>query len=117
MPTCGQALRATNEPISQVGTFWGQSRHRQEDLVVVVTNRCIPFSKLSRWKGNLGESHAVALSPTRRTPEGVIDAIGDWMQWRDAEFGRISTMCADPGLPHGLAADLRTAVGPGWLDR
>jgi len=85
-------------------------------LVVVDTNRAIAFSKLSPG-GNLGESRAVALSPTRRTPDGRIDASGDCMQWGDAEFGRISTMCADPRLRHGLAADLRTAVGPGWLDR
>lgn len=88
-----------------------------DHLVVVVTNRSIAFSKLSPRKGNLGESHAVALSPARRTPEGVIDAIGDWMQGREAEFGRISITCADPALRHGLAAVLRTAVGPGWLDR
>ena len=75
------------------------------------------FSKLSPLNGNLGEGHAVALSPERRTPEGVVDAIGDWMQGRDAEFDRIWITCADPALRQGLAAVLKTAVGPGWLDR
>jgi hypothetical protein len=86
-------------------------------LVVAIKNRSIAFSKLSPRTGNLGESDAVALSPAQRTPEGVIDAIGDWMQGRDTEFGRISITCADPALRHGLAAVLRTVVGPGWLDR
>jgi hypothetical protein len=81
--------------------------------VVAVKNGSIAFSKLSPRNGNLGGSHS---SPPPRTPEGVVDAIGDRMQGRDAEFGRISIMRADPGLRHGLAADLRTAVGPGWLD-
>ncbi|MCW2660307.1 MAG: hypothetical protein JWP83_1459 [Mycobacterium sp.] len=75
------------------------------------------FSKLSPRNGNLGESYAVALSPERRTPEGVVDAIGDWMQGRDAEFDRIWITCADPALRQGLAAVLKTAEGPGWLDR
>jgi hypothetical protein len=85
--------------------------------VVAVKNRSIAFSKLSPRNGNLSGTHAVALLPPPRTPESVIDAIGDRMQGRDAEFGRISIMCADPGLRHGLAAVLRTAVGPGRLDR
>jgi hypothetical protein len=75
------------------------------------------FSKLSPRNGNLGEGHAVALSPERRTPEGVIDAIGDWMQGRESHFDRIWITCADPALRQGLAAALKTAVGPGWLDR
>jgi hypothetical protein len=88
-----------------------------DHLVVVVKNGSVAFAKLSPRNGNLGESHPVALPPAQRTPEGVIDAIGDWMQGRDAEFGRISIMYADPAMRHGLAAVLRTAVGPGWLDR
>ena len=39
------------------------------------------------------------------------------MQGRDAEFDRIWITCADPALRQGLAAVLKTAVGPGWLDR
>jgi hypothetical protein len=88
-----------------------------DHLVVAVTDRSLAFSKLSPRYGNLGESDTVALSPERRTPEGVIDAIGDWMQGRDAEFDRIWITCADPALRQGLAAVLKTAVGPGWLDR
>jgi hypothetical protein len=84
--------------------------------VVAVKNGFIAFSKLSPRNGNLGGTHSVALSPPPRTPEGVVDAIGDRMQRRDAEFGHISIMCADPSLRHGLAADLETAVGPSWLD-
>jgi hypothetical protein len=89
----------------------------KDHLVVAVKNRSITFSKLSPRNGNLGESHAVALSRARRTPEGVIGAIGDWMQGRDDEFGRIAITCADLALRQGLAAVLRTAVEPGWLDR
>lgn len=88
-----------------------------DHLVVAVTERSMAFSKLSPRNGSLVESHAVALSPERRTPEGVIDAIGDWIQGRDAEFDRIWITCADPALRRGLAAVLKTAVGPGWLDR
>ena len=88
-----------------------------DHFVVAVTDRSIAFSKLNPRNGNLGESHAVALSPQRRTPEGVIDAIGDWMQRHDAEFDRIWITCADPALRQGLAAVLKAAVGPGWLDR
>jgi hypothetical protein len=75
------------------------------------------FSKLSPRNGNLGEAHAVALSPERRTPEGVIDAIGDWMQGRESHFDRIWITCADPALRQGLVAVLKTAGGPRWLDR
>ena len=88
-----------------------------DHLVVAVADRSMAFSELSPRNGNLGESHAVGLSPERRTPEGLIDAIGDWMQGRDAEFDRIWITCADPALRQGLAAVLKTAVGPGWLDR
>lgn len=88
-----------------------------DHLVVAVTDRSVVFSVLRPQNGNVGESHAVALSHERRTPEGVIDAIGDWMQGRDAEFDRIWVTCADPALRQGLAAVLKTAVGLGWLDR
>lgn len=88
-----------------------------DHLVVAVKNQSIAFSKLSPPYENLGESHVVALSPARRTPEGVIEVIGDWMQRRDGEFDRIWITCTDPALRQGLAAVLRTAVEPGWLDR
>jgi hypothetical protein len=85
-----------------------------DHLVVVVTNRSIAFSRLSQSNG---ESPAAVESPAPRTPEGIIDAIGDWMHRREAEYGRISITCADPALRHGLAAVLRATAGPGWLDR
>lgn len=88
-----------------------------DHLVVAVKNRSITFSELSPRNVNLGEGHTVALSPARRTPGGIIDAIGGWLRERDDEFDRISIMCADPALRHGLAAMLRTAGGPDWLDR
>jgi hypothetical protein len=88
-----------------------------DHLVVAVTDRSLVFSKLSPRNGNHGESHAVALSPQRRTPEGVIDAIGDWIQGRDADFDRIWIACPDLALHRGLATVLKTAVGPGWLGR
>ena len=88
-----------------------------DHLAVAVTDRSITFSELSPRNGNLGESYAMALPPRQRTPEGVINAIGDWMQGRDAEFDRISITCADPALRQSLAAVLKTAVEPGWLDR
>ena len=88
-----------------------------DDLVVAVTDRSVAFSILSPRNGNLGESHAVALPPERRTPEGILAAIGDRMQGRDAEFDRIWITCADPALRQGLAAALKTAVGPGWLNQ
>lgn len=88
-----------------------------DDLVVVVENQTIAFSKLSPRRRKLGKSHSVALSPAQRTPKGVMDAVVDWMQGREAEFGRIAIICADQALCDGLAALLQTAVGPGWLDR
>jgi hypothetical protein len=88
-----------------------------DHLAVAVTDRSITFSELSSRNGNLGESYAMALAPRQRTPEGVINAIGDWMQGREAEFDRISITCADPALRQSLAAVLKTAVEPGWLDR
>ena len=88
-----------------------------DHLVVVVADGSMALSELSPRNGNLGESHAVALSPQRRTPEGLIDAIGDWIKGRDSEFDRIWITCADPAVRQGLAAVLKTAVGPSWLDR
>ena len=88
-----------------------------DQFVVAVKNRSIAFSKLSPPNRNLGESHAVALSCAQRTSEGFIDAIGDRIPGRVAEFGRISIVCTEPGLYQGLAPVLRSAMGPGWLDR
>jgi hypothetical protein len=85
----------------------------KDDLVVAVTDRSVAFSKLSPRNGNLGESHAVALPPERRNPEGILAAIGDGIQGRDAEFDRIWITCAEPALRQGLAAVLKTAVGSG----
>lgn len=88
-----------------------------DHLVVAVTDRSLAFSKLSPQNGNLRERHAVALPPERRTPEGVIDTIGDWMRRRDAMFDRIWITCADPVLRQGLAALLKSTGGPRWLSR
>jgi hypothetical protein len=88
-----------------------------DHLVVAVTDRSMAFSNLSPRNGNLGKRQVVALPPKRRTPKGVIDTIGDWMQATDAEFNRIWITCADPALRQGLAVVLNTAVDPPWLDR
>ena len=89
----------------------------KDHFVVAVKNRSVAFSKPGPPNRNLAECHVMALSYAQRTPQRVIDPIGDRMLGRDAEFGRISIMCADPGLRHGLSANLRCAMGPGWLDR
>lgn len=88
-----------------------------DHFVVAVKNRSVSFSKLSPPNRNLDESRPVARSSAQRTPEGVIDAIDDRMQRRDAEFGCTSTMYARPCLRQGLAALLRSAMRPGRLDR